>query len=228
MDIISGINQKGGVGKTILILSIAGAAQAQGKKVVVIDLDPQGSASAWAARRAKIIAPDENDDVWPVVIDCQPHRLPAVVENAAQTGVDLVIIDTPGKAEHAARVAAEAAHIIFVPCRPSKFDTDTIKITQDIIRMSGDKPSFAVLNAIPAIGSRHEKAFEDIRHFDLPVCPHTVGNRVVFLDAANKGLTAMEVDPKGQGAQEILQVYSYTRSILGRLKPQRKGRTAHG
>jgi chromosome partitioning protein len=228
MDIIAGINQKGGVGKTMLILNIAGAAVAQGLKPLVIDLDPQGSASAWAARRAKTIKPDANGDIWPAVIDCQPHRLPAVLEQAAQTGIDLVIIDTPGKAEQTALAAARAADIIFVPCRPSKFDTDPIRTTQDILKLAGDKPSFAILNAIPATGTRHEKSFDDIRALGLPLCPHTVGNRVAFLDAGDKGLTVIEFDPKGQGAQEVLQVYSYTRSILGKLKPQRKGKAAHG
>lgn len=228
MDIIAGINQKGGVGKTMLILNIAGAALAQGKKPLVIDLDPQGSASAWAGRRAQNIKPDGNGDIWPAVIDCQPHRLPAVLEQAAGNGIDLVIIDTPGKAEQTALAAARAADIIFVPCRPSKFDTDPIRTTQDILKLAGDKPSFAILNAVPAAGNRHEKSFEDIHQMGLPVCPQTIGNRVVFLDAANKGLTVIELDPKGQGAQEVLQVYSYTRSILGKLKPQRKGKAAHG
>jgi len=228
MDIIAGINQKGGVGKTMLILNIAGAAHAKGLKPLVIDLDPQGSASAWAARRAQTIKPDANGDIWPAVIDCQPHRLPAVLEQAGDNGIDLAIIDTPGKAEQTALAAARAADIIFVPCRPSKFDTDPIKTTQDILKLAGDKPSYAILNAIPPTANPHEKSFDDIRQFDLPICPHTIGNRVVFLDAANKGLTVMEIDPKGQGTQEILQVYSYTLRILGKLKSPKKGKAAHG
>jgi chromosome partitioning protein len=106
MHIIAEINQKGGVGKTALALNLAGAADKAGKKALIIDLDPQGSASAWSARRAKVIKPDANDDIWPAVIDCQPHRLAAVLEQAQKNGIDLVVIDTPAKAEQSALVAA--------------------------------------------------------------------------------------------------------------------------
>jgi cellulose biosynthesis protein BcsQ len=39
------INQKGGVGKTTVTLGVASAAQAAGHRVLVVDLDPQGSAT---------------------------------------------------------------------------------------------------------------------------------------------------------------------------------------
>ena len=72
---------------------MAVAATAAGKTGAVIDLDPQPSAANWGDRRS--IADS------PAVIACPAARLRPVLDGARNQGVDLVIIDTPGKSADA-------------------------------------------------------------------------------------------------------------------------------
>jgi chromosome partitioning protein len=62
MDVITLASRKGGAGKSTLTAQLAAQAHALGKRVLVIDADPQGSLKLWHSRRAdegiKLVTPE--------------------------------------------------------------------------------------------------------------------------------------------------------------------------
>jgi chromosome partitioning protein len=109
MDILAIIGQKGGNGKTTAAIGLGVAGEQAGRQSAVIDLDPQATATKWSDRRSQEA---------PAVVSCQVSRLPHVLEAAAKGGVQLAIIDTPGKSTEAAIAAARAANFVLIPIQP--------------------------------------------------------------------------------------------------------------
>jgi len=200
MQTIAMIAQKGGTGKTTLALSLAVAAEAAGRTVLVVDLDPQASACKWSDRRSA---------ETPSVIDAQPARLAAALAKAEQAGVDLAIVDTPARIEQAAAESAKVADLVLIPCKPSILDLETLRTTMDLVQGRSRNPPLVVLNAVPPQGTRHEQAAEAITGMGLGVCPTRIGQRVAFEYAAQIGQTVTEYEPDGRAASEVRQLYEY-------------------
>ena len=73
-----------------------------------------------------------------------------------------------------------------------------------------------VLNAVPPRGERSEQTRTALTGFGLLVCDVTLGHRAAFGDAATRGLTAIEFQPFGKAAGEILEVYKYISTFLAK------------
>jgi chromosome partitioning protein len=48
MEVLAFVTQKGGTGKSSLAVSLAVAAEQAGRRTALIDIDPQGTTTAWA------------------------------------------------------------------------------------------------------------------------------------------------------------------------------------
>ena len=109
MKVVAIISQKGGVGKTTIAVHLAVAAVQAGYTVALVDLDPQATAAQWSDWRG-----GEN----PAVVAAPHARLTPTLKEAAESGVDLVIIDSPPAADSAAVAAAKAADLVIIPTPP--------------------------------------------------------------------------------------------------------------
>lgn len=206
MRTIALINQKGGVGKTTVALHLAAAFWQYGADALVLDLDPQASASEWHDARAEPL---------PHVESIQPARLAKLVEHAAEIGTHVLILDTAPHAESTALDAARCADLVLVPCQPSIMDLRAMRKTVDLLKLV-KVPAFAVLNAVPPVGTIADEAEEMIRStLGLGVCPVRLGDRVAYSRCLISGQVAQEVEPEGKAASEIKRLHMWTCQQLG-------------
>lgn len=209
MQVLAIIGQKGGNGKTTTALGLAVAAVSHSYTVAVIDLDPQATATNWSDRR---------EAESPAVVSCQVSRLAQVLEVAAREGVQLAIIDTPGKSTDAAIAAAKAAHLILLPIQPQLFDIETLTSVKDILTLAGNPTAVVLVNRAPVQGKRHIETQEAATTAGFQVCPVVIFARGAHGDAGNVGQTATEYEPKGKAGQEMLELYHYINILLSQTK----------
>lgn len=201
MAVVAIISQKGGAGKTTLALHLAAAAQDSGAVSLIIDTDPQATASQWAAWRR---------DAPPEVIDSPPPRLAAKVAQAMGQGAQLIVIDTPPHADSAARAAVEVADLVLIPCRPSAFDLSAIQTTAKLVQLLR-KPAFVVFTAGPPNAPRiYQEAGELVTSYGTPPCPMLLPDRAAYRHASAEGRTVMELEPAGKAADEVRAIYEWT------------------
>lgn len=207
MQTIAIVSQKGGAGKTTLAVNLAAEA-ARSCVSLIIDTDPQATASRWGQWRG-------GGD--PEVVDCgAPSLLAGKLAKAAELGAELVVIDTPPHADAMARQAARLADLLLVPCRPRAFDLAAIEATAELVR-SSRKPAFVVFNAGPPRAPHiYREAANLIEgEFGLRIAPVFLPERAAFHHSAAAGRTAPEHDVEGKAAAEIRALWAWTREQLG-------------
>lgn len=199
MKTVAIVGSKGGVGKTSLSINLAVAAAIKNKETVLVDLDPQASASKWK---------DSREAESPVVISCQASRLEKVLETGQDGGAELVIIDTAPHSESSALAAIRAADLILIPCQPSILDLRAIGNTIDLVKLA-KKTATVILNSVPTRGSLGDEAADAIKEYNIPIAPIRIYERTAFVRSLAAGLAAQEYEPKGKAADEIWQLYKW-------------------
>ena len=199
MKVISLVTQKGGCGKTTLATCLAVAAQQCGKKVVILDTDPQGTASQWWESR---------DFDTPALLEVKGNEIAQAVRAAAEQRYDLALIDTPARAEPVNAAAAQAADFCVIPCQPTLADMRAQSPTVQALGRLDKRGAFVLTRCQPR-GQRVKEAERGLRVFGLPVAPVVIVNRNAYPDAYGNGLGVTEYQPDGKAAGETLALWSW-------------------
>ena len=195
--ILSVLNQKGGVGKTTLSISLAAALAGRKLRVLLVDSDPQGSALDWVAVR-KDDAPFAAVGIPKPILHLE---LPKMVKD-----YDVVVIDGPPRIYEVARSAVMASDAVLIPVLPSQFDVwaaeETVKLLEQCAVYKERLKAAFVINrkiANTAIGRDVAKA---LKQYPQPVLQAAVCQRVAFAESA-RGRTVLEIDPDSAASKEI-------------------------
>ena len=131
--IISIINQKGGVGKTTTVINLAAGLSMKGKKILVIDLDPQGNATTGLGL-SNTSDPDNtiynvlngNKKIFDVIHKTKFDNLELISSNVDLSGLE---VETAGDSRRAFKLKDELAALlhssrvsydyILIDCPPS-------------------------------------------------------------------------------------------------------------
>jgi chromosome partitioning protein len=149
------VNQKGGVGKTTTTLGLASAAREAGRRVLVVDLDPQAS-STWILG----VDPDEVDMSVADVLDGRSARS-AIVPSAWGDEIDVLPSTRTLQASETGR------------------STTALRRALVTIQDSADPYDAILIDCPPALGSITESGLSAARHALIVVEPSALGLRGV-------------------------------------------------
>lgn len=184
MKIIALLNEKGGTGKSTVATNLASALHLRGRRVVLIDADPQGTTRDWRS------ASPDGIELPPVIALDRPEMLQSLTSIQA----DLVIIDTPAKAEKMTAAVVRIAQTALVVIQPSGADiwasAAAVKLIQQKIDVGGKIDAGFLVNRVSGVSKLSREVLTgDWNEYGVAILEHAIGNRVAFAQALTDGLS---------------------------------------
>lgn len=223
MHVIAVVSAKGGVGKSTLaralsVYAAAPGAGAVGRRVALVDLDPQRTLEQWWDRRSAAKqepASGRNPDL----LRNAASAADAVKSLAACGLYDLAFLDLPPSFLHEMSEAVAACDMALIPLLP---DLDNVTASRDAIVLArrAGRPYLVAVNRAPARGDRGEVIQKVLRDGGQPVARTILRDSVAYSQAHDAGLAACELSSSaGRDARkQIAGLWSEIEGILASTK----------
>lgn len=192
-QVITIAQQKGGAGKTTLAAHLGVMLSEFGLNVAMIDVDPQGSLSAWYKVRKQLggaVAPLTFVQTSGTQLASELRRL--------GSAHDFIIVDSPPHADTDARNAVALSNLVIIPMQPSPLDLWATQATLKMARKA-KVPVKMVLNRVNPQAKLSQKMREEMKDLSLSL----FGNRVIYAGALLVGKGVSEMAPHSVATQEI-------------------------
>lgn len=200
MKTITITSQKGGAGKTTLCRNLAVAI---GGKVAIIDMDEQGTLTAWHEARVS--------DNLTLVEGVSPDTLKNALKKLSGLNFKTVIIDTPPSIHDWLSGLMKLSDLVLIPVRPSPDDLRAVGDTLALAEAAKANFCFVVSQAKP----RTRLVPEAIRVLAQygKVAPVVIHDRTAYQLAALDGLGVTEKN-NGKATDEITELAKYVNKQL--------------
>lgn len=190
---------KGGAGKTTVATMLASTWHAAGKRVLVVDADPQGTAARWAAEGASSSA-----SIPPVVA----MRAPALRTDLPRVGesFDVVVVDAPPRLGAEQRAAMLAAHLVLLPVTPGGADVwalaETLAVLDEARGLRPDLLARIVCNRIDSRTAFSRALRAAVAELPVATLKASLGQRVAYAEALTAGEGVATYAPGSAAAKE--------------------------
>ena len=209
-QVITIAQQKGGAGKTTVAAHLAVAWAMRGKRVAIVDIDPQGSLTHWHKIREKRFGEGYTGMTFTSVSGC---RVASEISRLKKSH-DIIIVDSPPHTETEARTAIRSADFILIPIQPSPTDLWATKATLELA-LAEKIPVKIVLNRVSPNSRIAEAITKELSYLAKTV----LGNRVLYASSLMEGRTATEMMPSSPAALEIKSLAEEVYKILKKNDP---------